>query len=169
MTVTYRDGGASDGAAVDALFRESFAATFGHLYRAEDLAAFFARFTPEAWAAEFDDSEHAFRLAEDADGLLGYCKLGPLTIPGEAQGTARELRQLYLAERAKGRGIAQALMDWAIATARDGGAEELWLTVYVDNHRARRLYERYGFEDRGPYAFMVGEHADEDRLMRLTL
>ena len=41
--------------------------------------------------------------------------------------------------------------------------------MYVDNHRARRFYERYGFEAVGRYTFMVGNHADEDHLMRLGL
>ena len=60
-------------------------------------------------------------------------------------------------------------MDWAIATARARGAQDLFLSVYVDNHRARRFYERYGFERVGRYQFMVGAHADEDDLMRLAL
>jgi len=61
------------------------------------------------------------------------------------------------------------LMDWAIDTARLRGAEELWLSVYTDNHRARAFYARNGFEDMGPYIFMVGAHEDEDRLMRRKL
>jgi RimJ/RimL family protein N-acetyltransferase len=53
--------------------------------------------------------------------------------------------------------------------ARRRGALDLYLTVYVDNHRARRFYEGYGFEFVGPYTFMVGNHADEDHIMRLAL
>ena len=53
--------------------------------------------------------------------------------------------------------------------ARAQGARELYLSVYVDNHRARRLYERYGFTFVAPYAFMVGAQADEDHIMRLAL
>ena len=45
-------------------------------------------------------------------------------------------------------------------------AKELVLSVYVDNHRARRFYERYGFEVVGKYDFMVGSHADEDLILR---
>ena len=165
----YRDATAADAAALDALFRQSFAATFGHLYAPTDLAAFFAEFTPARWLQELASPDHAFRIAEQDGALVGYAKIGPEALPIERRGPAIELRQLYLAEAAKGTGVAHALMDWAIATARARGAAELWLSVYVDNHRAKRFYDRYGFEDVGAYAFMVGAHEDEDRLMRLVL
>ncbi|MBO9622251.1 MAG: GNAT family N-acetyltransferase [Sphingomonas sp.] len=164
-----RDATPADLPAIDAIFRESFAATFAHLYKPHDLATFFARFTPEAWAAELADPALAFRIAEDAQGPFGYCKLGPVTLPATPAGPALELRQLYLLERGKGTGAAQALMQWALDTARARGAGELWLSVYIDNHRAKRFYQRYGFEDQGPYTFMVGDHEDEDRLMRRML
>ena len=38
-----------------------------------------------------------------------------------------------------------------------------------DLARARRFYEKYDFEPEGTYAFMVGNHADEDIVMRLKL
>ena len=52
MTVTYRDATPADLPAVDALFRASFTATFGHLYQQADFDAFMGKFTPRAWAAE---------------------------------------------------------------------------------------------------------------------
>jgi diamine N-acetyltransferase len=164
-----RPATAADLPAVDRLFRQSFADTFGHLYAPADLAAFFARFTPGAWAAEFQDPAYFFAIAQDADGPAGFCKLGPRTFPATPDGPMVELRQLYLLDRAKGTGAADALLRWAINTARDRGAAELWLSVYVDNHRARRFYEKRGFVDRGRYSFMVGSHEDEDRMMRLRL
>ena len=60
-------------------------------------------------------------------------------------------------------------MDWALDQAVRRRAEELYLTVYVDNHRARRFYDRYGFDAVGRYDFMVGSHADEDIIMRKSL
>ena len=167
--IEYRDGTAADLPAIEALFRKSFTATFGHLYAPQDLAAFFAKSTPEAWAEEFAEPEIAFHLAFSGERLVGFVKLGALELPAETSAPATELRQLYLDEDAKGTGAAAVLMDWAIATARARGSRELWLSVYIDNHRAKRFYQRYGFEDRGLYRFMVGNHADEDRLMRLAL
>jgi ribosomal protein S18 acetylase RimI-like enzyme len=60
-------------------------------------------------------------------------------------------------------------MDWALAEAKARGGEELYLTVYTENWRARGFYEKYGFVEVGPYAFMVGEQADEDLIMRVDL
>ena len=65
--------------------------------------------------------------------------------------------------------IAQALIEWIIDRARDRRADHLYLSVFTENHRARRFYEKLGFEPEGTYAFMVGTHADEDIVMRLAL
>lgn len=169
MTITYRDATAADLPAVDSLFRSSFSDTFAHLYKPEDLAAFFTSFTPEAWREEFDDPLYAFRLAEADGELVGFVKLGPPSVPVESGADRLELRQIYIDKAWHGQGIAQVLMDWAIEQAKRRGVQELYLTVYVDNHRARAVYERYGFQAVGSYDFMVGSHADEDTIMRLDL
>lgn len=167
--IAYRDGGIEDAAAVAALFHRGFCDTFAHLYKPEDLAAFFARFTDAAWRAEFADPAYGFRLAEEGDAVAGFVKVGPVTLPVETERNAIELRQLYVLTPWQGTGIAPVLMAWALAEARRRGAEELYLTVFTDNHRAKRFYARYGFEAVGRYDFMVGNHADEDIIMRLIL
>ena len=167
--MSYRDANAADLPAIDRVFRQSFCDTFAHLYSAEDLGSFLAKFTPEAWAEEFNDPAYRFRVAEVGGEVVGYVKLGPSALPIETDARAIELRQLYVLKEHHGSGVAQALTDWAIDEARRMNGEELYLTVYVDNHRAKRFYVRYGFEALGTYAFMVGNHADEDIIMRKTL
>lgn len=167
--IAWRDADASDAAAVAALARDSFTETFGHLYRPQDLAAFLAGHTPERWAAEIADPAFAVRLGEADGALVAYAKLGPPSLPVEPAGPAIELRQFYILKPFHGQGHADALIDWTIATARERGSAELFLSVFTDNHRARRFYARHGFEAVGTYAFMVGDHADEDILMRLAL
>lgn len=169
MTVTYRDATPADLVAVDALFRASFVATFGPLYAPADLAEFLAGFTPAAWAAELAQPDLAIRLAEEDGALIGFAKVSDVGLPVTPAGPALELRQLYLADAAKGRGVAGALMQWVRDEAARRGALELFLSVYVDNHRAKAFYARSGFVDIGRYDFPVGQHLDEDRLMRLTL
>jgi ribosomal protein S18 acetylase RimI-like enzyme len=169
MTFTYRQATPGDAAALDGIFDRSFCDTFAHLYRPEDLAAFLASFGVADREAQLSDPAYAFRIAE-ADGKpVGYVKLGPLKLPVDPQGTPILLDQLYILKGFHGVGMAHALMDWAIEEATQRGADEMYLTVYVDNHRARRFYDRYGFEAVGSYAFMVGSHADEDVIMRKRL
>jgi len=167
--IACRDAVLDDAPAIGDLFRRGFIDTFGHLYDPADLAAFFAKFSGAAWRAELADPDFAFRLAEDEGDLAGFAKISSVTLPVEPEGPAAELRQLYVLQRWQGGGIAQALMEWVLAEARRRGAGELYLSVFTENHRARSFYARYGFEAVGPYAFMVGNQADEDIIMRLKL
>ena len=167
--MNHRDATAADLPAIDRVFRQSFCDTFAHLYAAEDLDEFLGKFTPAAWRSEYDDPRYRFHVAEADGEVVGYVKLGPLTLPVEVEVPAIELRQLYILKAHHGAGIAHILMDWAMDQARRLGAKEIYLTVYTDNHRARRFYDRYGFEAVGRYEFMVGSHADEDIIMRKRL
>lgn len=169
MTVTLRIPTVADAEAIAALMATCFTATFGHLYDPADLASFLDGLTLERWRAEIADPAFAFILAEQDGTPVGFFKMGPHSLPVTPTGPMIELRQLYLLASQQGTGLAARMMDRVIATARQRGAAELFLSVYIDNHRARRFYERYGFEEVGIYAFMVGNHRDEDHLMRLAL
>jgi len=169
MNVRYRDAGPADAATLDRIFDASFCDTFAHLYQPEDLRSFLSSFGIEDWEEQLRDPAFAAQIAEVDGNAAGYVKLGPLKIPVEDESPALLLDQLYILKPYHGAGIAHALMDWTLEEARRRGASRLYLTVYVDNHRARRFYDRYGFEAVGRYDFMVGNHADEDIIMRKVL
>jgi len=169
VTISYRDASAADAATIDRIFDTSFCDTFAHLYRPEDLNAFLSGFGIADWESQLDDPAYAFRIGEVDGEPVGYVKLGLMKLPIETTRPAILLDQLYILKEHHGVGIAHALMDWAIAEAKRRGADEMYLTVYVDNRRARRFYDRYGFEAVGRYDFMVGNHADEDIIMRKAL
>ena len=166
MKIAYRDAELGDATALRQLFAESFVETFGHLYRPEDLQDFLDGNSEAKWEANLSDPDVAIRVAEIDGTLVGFVELAPKKLPYETAAPALELRRLYLRSNAHGRGIADELMKWALREAAARGAQELVLSVYVDNHRARRFYERYGFEAVGRYDFMVGNHADEDIILR---
>lgn len=169
MSSFTRDARVDDLPAIDRLFRASFGATFGHLYSAKNLATFLADFTPANWRREFEEPRFAFRIAELDRQPVGYAKIGPMALPTSHGPNAVELYQLYLLDEAKGKGISGELMDWVFARARSLGGDELFLSVFIANPRARRFYRRHGFAEIGPYHFMVGDHADEDIIMRRPL
>ncbi|UUR07481.1 GNAT family N-acetyltransferase [Sphingomonas glaciei] len=167
--MTTRPATVADLPAIDQVFRTSFCDTFAHLYDPRDLAAFLAGFTPEGWAAEFADPAYAFQVGEAEGAVVGYAKLGPNKLPHVAPGDVIELKQLYLLKEAHGTGIARALIDWVQAEARRRGASRMALSVWSENWRAQAFYKRYGFVDRGPVTFMVGNHPDEDRVWEAAL
>ena len=167
--ITTRDATPADAAALATLGASSFTETFGHLYAPADLALFLEKHSAASWSAELADPAFAVRVAEAEWAMIGYAKLGPPQLPFTPEDGAIELRQFYVLKPWHGAGTAAELMAWVIATARERGAADLFLSVFIDNHRARRFYARYGFEEVGSYAFMVGTHADEDIVMRLAL
>ena len=167
--IRHRPATPDDAAALANLGRRTFVETFGPLYSPDNLAAFLRSHTETGWREELSDRRFAVRLAEADGEPAAFAKLGPPTLPFEPRGRSIELRQFYVLRPWHGTGLAHDLMRWAIEEARARAASGLYLSVFVDNHRARRFYEGYGFAFVGTYAFMVGDHADEDHVMRLGL
>lgn len=167
--IAYRNAGPADAGLLSDLGVRTFTETFGHLYSPENLAAFLANHEEEKWRAELGDPAYAVRIAEEGEVPAGYAKIAPPVVPFEVTAPTVELRQLYVLKPWHGAGVAQALMEWALAEARSRRAEQVLLSVFVDNHRARRFYARFGFEQVGTYHFMVGSHADDELILRCHL
>lgn len=82
-------------------------------------------------------------LIAELDGqIVGYAACWAVYEQGE-------LGNIAVAPEYRGRGIAKRLMDAVIEDMRERGVRELFLEVRVTNEVARRLYERYGFEEIG--------------------
>ncbi len=168
--IGYRDAGIADAPTLSRVSRDSFTETFGHLYSPTNLGIFLDKLSPRNWAAELADSNLQVRLAEDDGIAIGFAKLGPPSLPFDSgDRRALELRQLYVLSGWQGSGVAATLMDWVVTAAKAREAQDLWLSVFTENPRARRFYARYGFVEIMPYKFMVGDHADEDILCKAVL
>jgi GNAT superfamily N-acetyltransferase len=165
----YRAATIEDAPALSRLGSATFVETFGHLYAPGDLATFLLSHSQANWRERLADPLFSVRIAEADDAAAAFATVGPKSLPFETDVPTAELRQLYVLKPWHGAGVAAELMDWALAEARRREAEQMILSVFVDNHRARRFYERYGFEEVGAYHFMVGDHADDDLILRLRL
>ena len=126
------------------------------LATAERLAAF----GPPAWrtAAEIVGSEirslegyfldpeagSSLLVAEAGERLLGFVYLQRVQdyFTLEHHG---HVGILAVTDEAEGQGAGKALLQAAEAWARERAYRKLTLSVFEDNHRARRIYERAGF------------------------
>lgn len=168
--IEYRDAAPADGAMLGGIARATFIDAFGALYRLDDLALFFAQSSDAAYTAELADPGIEVRFATAGGAPIGFCKVGSLKLPAPEPGLgAVELRQLYVFKPWHGLGVANILLLWALGRARARGASEIWLSVFTENHRARRFYGRHGFIEIAPYKFLVGNQTDDDILCRATL
>jgi ribosomal protein S18 acetylase RimI-like enzyme len=78
---------------------------------------------------------------------------------------------VYVTPEQRGRGYGRQLMQVAIEHARSIGIERLHLSVTPDNHTARELYEKLGFESWGVErdAFRVDNKPVDQNHMVVTL
>lgn len=170
--VLFRTPLAADAPALAALGRDTFVETFGHLYSADNLNRFLdSTFAVDAVAADIADADRALLVAQDGDDLIGYCKLGftPSLDYDPGQRRAMELKQLYVRHSAIGTGLGPRLMQWALDQARARQFDMIILSVWSENYRAQRFYQRYGFRKIGDTIFMVGDHRDDEFLFGLDL
>ena len=138
----------ADAAAMAAVHAKAFAAPW-------DAAAF----------AELMDSPGVFGLLAGEAAELGVilCRVAA----GEL-----EVLTIGVTPAARRRGVAKAMMTWALGAARQAGAETAFLEVAVDNAEAAGLYAGLGFRRAGVcrnyYDRGAGERADA-LVMRLDL
>ncbi|MEO6923416.1 MAG: GNAT family N-acetyltransferase [Bryocella sp.] len=152
---------------VCSMARKAFSETFAHCYD----PAPFADFLEETYglggsmARDLADPSILWQVAAVSGQPIGYAKLSPLVAPApNPQPGAMELRQIYVLSQWHGRGVADKLMNWVLATAAAQSAPELYLTVFDHNARAKRFYSRHGFSEVGHATFQLGDRVDDDRV-----
>ena len=91
------------------------------------------------------ESAHSAGSAGTADAMLGLLWA---KCDAEDAGIVN-LFQMWVAPEARGRGVAAALLDEALAWARSIGAHLVQLGVVCDNSAAMQLYTRTGFHKVG--------------------
>ncbi len=111
--------------------------------RRGDFAAFIHRWPVEQHARNLADPDKRYLIADDAAGqrtafviLAGLCS------------APRDIELVRMAVTRPGAGIGKLLLTTVIAMTFDEfGAERLWLDVFADNARARRVYGAAGFRE----------------------
>ncbi|WP_255950936.1 GNAT family N-acetyltransferase [Streptomyces odontomachi] len=104
-----------------------------------------------------------FLVAELDGRVSGYIRLGFAT-PLASNAHVRQIQGLLVAEEARGRGVARALLSAVMDAARRQGARRITLRVLGHNAPARKLYESMGFAVEGiqPGEFyLAGEYVDD--------
>lgn len=102
--------------------------------------------------------EQTFVAREAAGAIVGFSAFGPSR--DDDPPTADELYAINLLAHVHGTGLADDLV------ARTIGDHACTLWVLVDNHRARRFYQRHGFIDEGGRKAHAATGTAELRMIR---
>lgn len=99
---------------------------------------------PDRYRAEITDPRTAFAGDVVLVALLGDAAAGCLVVTSPADGQS-EIKRLWTDPEFRGRGIASALLDAALAHAAENGVATVRLSVWEWRTGAIALYERLGF------------------------
>ncbi len=165
------DAEPADAPEMASLGSKVFTESFGYSVPPDDLTNFLrTKYSAEAFGTEMRDPQTSTWTAKDAQGiLLGFVQL-VRGISDECLGSADpaelgHLHRLYVDTGVHGGGIGTRLMAAVEDRARSEGLKQLWLTVWEENQRARRLYERLGYRTVGKTDFVLGNCMQRDWAM----
>jgi diamine N-acetyltransferase len=110
------------------------------------------------YAGKLADTDTDIIIGETPLGApVAYAMLCPPDLTEFARNGDWELKRIYLLGPWQGGGNGKALMNEALAVARERNARRLLLAVYQSNDRGIAFYKRNGFEAIGETVFMVAD------------
>lgn len=169
--LTFRRATPDDAPALAEFGRRTFLDAFAAQNKPEDVEAYIGRVYGDAQQAAEIANPNITTLVGEAEGrMAAYVQLR-LGSPAESvAGPAPiEIMRFYVDRPWHGRGVAQRMMDTALATARQLGARTAWLAVWEHNPRAMAFYTRRGFRVVGEQGFQLGSDLQNDFVMVLPL
>lgn len=143
----------NDVALLQTIGRKTFADTFGNTCTKDDMQGVLELyFNPAQVALELADDADNFFFYEEDGFVKGYMRMNAKhTCPLVSFQNRKciELVRLYVLNEFHGTGIANELMDYAVAFTCQHDFDVMYLSVWEYNFRARGFYEKHGFVNSG--------------------
>jgi ribosomal protein S18 acetylase RimI-like enzyme len=104
-------------------------------------------------------------ILEKCGQAIGYALLSPGTPPDQLVRAPHsiQIKWFYILKDWTGHKLGDVLMARCLEHVKYSGFETIWLSVWRNNERAIRFYERWGFRKVGVCDFVLG--GDEDFLL----
>jgi ribosomal protein S18 acetylase RimI-like enzyme len=167
--VRLRPGTPQDAERFALVGQATFLESYAGLLPAEDILAHGQRqHAPQVYAAWLADPAWRCWLAEATTGgaPVGYLVMGRADLPLPDLGPRDlEIKRIYLLYRFQNLGLGRAMMEQALAWAREAGCPRLLLGVYSRNEAALAFYARMGFVQVGDRRFRVGANEYYDYVL----
>lgn len=171
MKISIRQANISDLKIICALGITTFYEAYFEQDDPRDLADYVLEsFSSEKVKRELKDENSTFFIGLVDSYAIGYAKLRENSeADGLKSNEAIELQRIYILEKAKGKGVGEALMKHCFDAARAKGYRTIWLGVWEENLPALRFYEKFGFVKIGEVRFPYGATIGTNFVLKLDL
>ncbi len=148
--------------------------TFYHTFRPYNTEEDITQYIAKAYASRvildnLRNKSIAYYIAFHQGKPVGYIKLIHDAVYGSVTKGAIELEKIYILSDYFGSGLAQQLMNQAIAHSQTEGFSTLFLGVWQENERAVGFYKKNGFEVFDTRQFQLGNRLCDDFMMKRSL
>ena len=158
-------------AALQQIGRQTFSETFAESNSAENMAKYLEEaYSFEKLTEELNNPNSFFYFAMLNEKVIGYLKLNMGGSQTELKDNdALEIERIYVIKDFHGKKVGQLLFDKAITIAKAQQVAYVWLGVWEENKRALQFYTKNGFVEFDQHAFVLGDEAQTDIMMKLAL
>ncbi|QZP30267.1 GNAT family N-acetyltransferase [Pseudomonas sp. DR48] len=167
VSIYFRPGRLADALCISGLATQVFLDTYANEGMRADIAEeALTVYAPAQFEARLSHPGTQFVVAECNGHLLGFAEIARHADTSNLLSESMELVRLYVQRHAQGQGIGRVLLNHAETLTRESGLPFLWLTAWVENHRALRFYTAQGYEAVGVTHYAFGGNAYENRIFR---
>lgn len=123
-------------------------------------------FTPDSTTRIIENPNNIVLVAEKDNHLIGCTEINLLSLcPEQTYKNSPEVTVLYVLERFQGIGLGKELLNKCIDELGSLGYKSVWLTVYHQNLKAIKFYERNRFVNVGRTDFEMGGNKYPNEIM----
>jgi diamine N-acetyltransferase len=167
LGLTIRKATSADADLLSGLALQIFLDTFGPQNKPEDIELHAQRsYSRDIQLAEINDPSLTYLIAEVDGKAAGFAMIGlPRSESCSNFASPIELFRFYIDKGWHGKGIAEPMMNECENVARSLGGKTICLSVWLENPRAIRFYEKQGFRKEGTQPYVLGNDVQTDWVM----
>jgi len=166
----YRPATPGDALCLSVLATQVFLDTYATSGINTDLAREASRvYSLAAFERRLRDPNVEITVAQHGEWLVGFMDLAFDTVCPVPAINGIEVLRLYVQAPFQGCGIGRRLMAMAERKAQERVAAHVWLTAWVGNARALKVYPALGYRDVGATQYVIERKAYENRVFAKSM
>ncbi len=168
MDINVKQAEVADAKALSNITRLTFALAGPEGADAQETQGYISEYLNDSAFKDMISDENIFvGCAQTGKNIAGFfvLKFGSQQPNSVKLENCAELQRLYVLPEFHGSHVAKSLVLAAFEVSKVNDMNAIWLCVFSENKRAKRFYEKYGFNEVGSINFKMGSEIHLDTVM----